>query len=379
MTNRLLPTVVFIHSSNEMFGADRVLLEVVDSVLQSGRFRPIVWLPDDVEEAEESIARCLSDRGVECHVMALPILRRRYLTPAHLPRLLARGLHLVWAVRRCKPVVVYCATSAVLLAAPAARLAGVPQVIVHVQEIWEGKEGVVLGALARACTRAITISTAVTESLRGPIRRRAQQITNAVSDVQNPPPAPLAESSQPLRFLVASRWNSWKGHRTLLEAWNSLPEPPGILTIAGSPPEMGLAVDVSGLVSRLDHPHSVVVAGQVSSISELLDANDVLIVPSDGAEPFGLVAIEAFSRYRGVIASKDGGLSEIVTDGVDGVLFANRSARELAAVLATFDRVSAQAFGVAGRARYDCDFSMDRYREEFAVLWGDLERRAVTR
>lgn len=46
----------------------------------------------------------------------------------------------------------------------------------------------------------------------------------------------------------------------------------------------------------------------------------IALVPSLWAEPFGLVAIEAMSAGRPVIASRTGGLSDIVVDGETGIL-----------------------------------------------------------
>ena len=123
----------------------------------------------------------------------------------------------------------------------------------------------------------------------------------------------------PLRFLVASRWNAWKGHRTLLEAWDT-DVFAGVLVIAGSAPTVGEGVDVPRIVAGLKRPESVEIVGQIDSIFDVLDDVDALIVPSDKPEPFGLVAIEAFSRGRAVIGSAAGGLLEIVDDGVAGRL-----------------------------------------------------------
>jgi hypothetical protein len=48
-----------------------------------------------------------------------------------------------------------------------------------------------------------------------------------------------------------------------------------------------------------------------------------LVAPSVWAEPLGLVAIEAIVRGVPVIASRSGGLSEVVEDGRSGLLFSN--------------------------------------------------------
>ena len=54
-------------------------------------------------------------------------------------------------------------------------------------------------------------------------------------------------------------------------------------------------------------------------VASLLAAHDILLVPSV-AEPFGLVAVEAISSGRWVVASDVGGLRDIVIDGVNGTL-----------------------------------------------------------
>ncbi|WP_165070198.1 glycosyltransferase family 4 protein [Marisediminicola senii] len=362
-------TVVFVHSSNEMFGADRMLLHVVDTLAGHPDLTAEVWLPADVERSADSVQQHLEERGVTTRVLPTPILRRRYLTPAHLPGLIARTATLWWRLLRARPAIVYCATSAALLAAPVARLAGSPRVIMHMQEIWSPSDARVLGTLASACTDIVAISTESASSMPGRLHRRVTTIVNAVADRATPPPTPVDETVGPMRFLVASRWNSWKGHATLLAAWDSLDTPPGQLVIVGSPPELGTAVDVVGLVAALRHPQSVTVVGQVTDTIEWIDRSDVVVMPSDDPEPFGLVAVEAFSRRRPVIASAGGGLGSIVTPGVDGLLFTNRSVAELADALASIDRPRARRMGEAARATFVDRYAIDRFSRQFGELW----------
>ncbi len=59
--------------------------------------------------------------------------------------------------------------------------------------------------------------------------------------------------------------------------------------------------------------------GKQDSIAELLSVSDLLLLPSEN-ESFGLVALEAMACQVPVIASRVGGLPEVVRDGRDGFL-----------------------------------------------------------
>jgi glycosyltransferase involved in cell wall biosynthesis len=365
MTSR----VIFIHSSNDMFGADRILLQVADAAASVG-FEPEVWLPADVSAAPDALDSKLRNRGYGVRILPLPILRRRELRPHRLPGLLWRGIRTWMRLARHRPAVVYCATSAALLCAPIARAAGVRSVVLHNQEIWSGSEARMLGFLARSCTQAIAISESARRSLVGPVALRCVTIENGVPDL--PSPTIIGNRSGALNFLVASRWNSWKGHATLLSAWDRCEPAPGVLTIVGSRPEVGIAVDVEALVSGLRHPESVNIVGQVPDITRSIDAADYVLVPSDSPEPFGLVAIEAFSRFRAVIGSNGGGLADVISDGVDGILFPLRDGKSLATVLSACSRDAARAMGEAARTAYLSKYSLERFSSDFEEFWREL-------
>lgn len=66
------------------------------------------------------------------------------------------------------------------------------------------------------------------------------------------------------------------------------------------------------------------------SIPRLYRQADICVFPSLWPEPFGLVAVEAMSAARPVIASNTGGLKEVVVDGVTGFLVKPGDSDELA-------------------------------------------------
>ncbi len=366
MSRPVRDRLVFVHSSDEMYGADRILLDVHDALPPWHREHAEFWLPTDVPHGPTPLCAELERRGAVVRHVDLPVLRRAYRTPRALAGLARRWGRLARELRRARPALVYCSTSAVLAAAPAARAVGVPSVVGHVQEIWTPGDARVLGPLARACRALVAISEPVHAALPARLRGRATVVANATPEPERV--LPLDGREGPLRFVVASRWNAWKGHRTLLAAWDLLDDP-GELVVLGGPPPSGEAADVRALVAALRQPRAVRVVGEVPDPHPYVDEADVVVVPSDQPEPFGLVAVEAFARGRPVVASDGGGLADIVTDGRDGWLFPPGDVAALARLLAGLDRERVTAAGARARATYERRYTAARY----AAQW----RRAV--
>ena len=97
------------------------------------------------------------------------------------------------------------------------------------------------------------------------------------------------------------------------------------------------------------------------ALAKLLTETSVLVLPSL-VETFGLPIIEAMAAELPVVASRIGGIPEIVVEGQTGLLVEPDSPAELAQTLLRIldDPVLAEAMGRAGRKRAEELFSWDR-------------------
>jgi phosphatidylinositol alpha-mannosyltransferase len=141
-------------------------------------------------------------------------------------------------------------------------------------------------------------------------------IPNGV-DVDAAPTDPVRRGED-LQILFVGRPEERKGLPILLTAFNALVEHvPCKLTVIGAERE-----DVLRYVADPDLLRFMDIRGRVSGAAlwrELHEA-DVLCAPSLSGESFGMVLTEAFAAGTPVIASAIAGYSDVVSDGVDGLL-----------------------------------------------------------
>ena len=108
--------------------------------------------------------------------------------------------------------------------------------------------------------------------------------------------------------------------------------------------------------------------GNVPNLEEIVGASDLFLLPSEH-ESFGMAALEAMASEVPVIATRAGGLPEVVADGETGYLLPVGDVDAMAerAIAILSDKVLHRRLGRAGRARAEGEFNVNRvvpmYRE----------------
>lgn len=149
------------------------------------------------------------------------------------------------------------------------------------------------------------------------------------------------DTSQGLRIAYVGGLNAEKGVKTVISAvaqfmaMNRTVIP--ILTVAGGG-HADYEASLRDLVRKHGIEEHVTFLGRVPKerIPKILSGNDILVVPSIWAEPFGRVVVEGMAAGLLVIGTATGGSGEILEDGVNGLVFEPGNAMGLAQCL---DRV----------------------------------------
>jgi glycosyltransferase involved in cell wall biosynthesis len=171
------------------------------------------------------------------------------------------------------------------------------------------------------------------------------------------------------RVLYVGRLVWYKGIHVLLKAFKKLKRKNAELIIAGSGPELETVKRLSRTDGR------IIPLGFISEEEKrklLIDAS-LVVVPSLWPEPFPMIIVESFGSGTPVVASKVGGVPEIVIDGVNGKLFEPGDSEKLSKILTELseDEESLRRLG-EGAAKTACQYYIKKHIELLENIYLEL-------
>jgi starch synthase len=172
--------------------------------------------------------------------------------------------------------------------------------------------------------------------------------------------------------LFVGRISEQKGIFQLLEASASLPDGVELVLCATSPDTPELLARLKAAVAGRPRVRWIDSMVPVGELVELYSHAAVFVCPSI-YEPFGLINLEAMACGTPVVATRVGGIPEVVVDGETGWLVPPADPGALAGAIgqALADPQRAAGFGQAGRRRVEDRFSWDRIAEQTLEVYRD--------
>lgn len=177
--------------------------------------------------------------------------------------------------------------------------------------------------------------------------------------------------------IFVGRITRQKGVPVLLRAAAALDPSAQLVLCAGAADTPELGAEVSSLVAELQATRSGVIW-----IPEMLPKPEVIQLLTHALlfacpsvyEPLGIVNLEAMACATAVVASRVGGIPEVVDDGVTGLLVPPEDPSSLADAMNLLlrDPGRADAMGRAGRERAVAEFSWDAVAAQTAALYAEL-------
>jgi len=239
---------------------------------------------------------------------------------------------------------------------------------------WMEREGLL------ACDAVIAVSQDMKQDILNayPIPDSKVTVIHNGVDPQKYHPKDGAESlakfsiSPPFVFFVG-RLSRQKGIFDLIDAMDHVPRKTALVLATGKPDTPGIEDDLRQALKAKDN---------VLWIREMLEDPDLVNLYNEAAvfacpsiyEPFGIINLEAMACETPVVATRVGGIKEVVVDGQTGLLVPPNDPTTLGRAITQIieDPEGAARMGQAGRRHVLQNFTWDRIAEKTLELYRSL-------
>ena len=376
--------ILYLHAGAEMYGADKVLLELIKG-LDSKEFEAHVILPND-----GVLVEALRQVGAKVSVLDYPILRRKYFNPKGIADYISSynfyAKQIALYAREHSIDMVHNNTAAVLEGIYLKRKLKLP-LIWHVHEIIVKPKAIsdfINMLMGRYADKIVTVSQAVANHIKQSPFIKDSQVEVIYNGVDNAVYYPMDASSIREKFDIAQdalvigmigRVNAIKGQNDFIEAVEPLLEKneQAVAFLAGGVfpgeewrlEELDKRIASSSVVSQI---HRI---DYYDKTSELYNMFDIFVLPSIKPDSLPTVVLEAMACSKPVVGYNNGGIAEMVVDDKSGCLVKPNRPQELSNAISLLldSSEKREKFGRVGYQRQKELFSLESYIKNFSELY----------
>ncbi|MFA9398101.1 MAG: glycosyltransferase family 4 protein [Clostridiaceae bacterium] len=380
--------ILFLHAGAEMYGADKVMLDLICN-LDKSKYTAYVILP-----TEGVLVDALKKENINVQVIPYPIMRRKYFNPKGIIQYIFRVIKyskMIGKIAKQNHInIVHTNTSATIEGCYVSRRLKIPQlwsiheIIVSPKIMYK----VTSWLIAKYSSITITDSGAVKKHLdaSGYFKEGAVKVIyNGVNGEHFMPDSECRylydewDIPKDARIIgMMGRVNSWKGQGDFLKASNILmAKHPDLYTVfVGSAfeGEEWREKELTDAIAMSNYKDRIITRGYRDDSKGIYKLYDVFVLPSTNPDPLPTVVLEAMATGKPIVGYKHGGVCEMVRDGCNGLLAEVSNHEDLAAKIDILleNKDLRERMGKKSRERLLKNFSIESYIHNYSDEYDKL-------
>ena len=328
--------VLLLHSSNDMYGASRIVLQVIDILIQA-KYEVSVILP-----YKGVLNRIITDKGASCSIYNLGVFRKKYMNLKGLynrfVKIKKAKNHIANYIDKHHIDLLYTSTSVIISGGIKEKKRGIPS-ISHIHEIPTANKTyeIFIGLFVRYySTQVIVVSNSVAKHWQ-PYLKKNQLLT-----VYNGIIFPLTKASdntkrkigQNITVTSIARLIPIKGHKYFIEVAKELFKLNNqyqFLIVGDTfPGYESYEEELKTLVSKNDLHQKIHFLGYRTDVEAILAKSDLVFHSSIAPDSLPTVLFEAIKMKVPLVATELAGAVEILDNGNCGLLVPLNNAKKVA-------------------------------------------------
>lgn len=381
--------ILYLHAGAEMYGADKVLLELVSGIDKS-KFECTIVLPND-----GVLVKAMKKKGLNVSILPYPILRRKIFTPIGIIKYAIEyfkySFMLLKLIKKNQIDIIHINTTAVLEGI-LIKIVTRKKVLWHVHEIITQPKfiyKIISFLVNKFSDKAIAVSKATKEHLIN----SGLVDSKKVSVVYNGVDGEIYSPFNPVDYLyndfnipkdsivvgMIGRVNSWKGQKDFVLAMESLMSENkkiyAVLVGGVFEDEYHFMDDLKQIIQNSKFKERFVISDFRNDIANVHNFFDIFVLPSTSPDPLPTVVLESMASGKPIVGYRHGGVTEMVVENQNGFLANPNSPKDLGNKIQQLiiDTNKRKKFGENSLERQKKFFDKKMYIYNFENKYRELE------